>query len=117
MDRLTLRNSDGTYSQPTSLTFEKLFYKLAEYEDLEEQGRLIKLPCKVGDTVYVNSWGGKAEPHKVRKITMPFVYANLVTDKGVSKEGTMDFYIDEFEKSVFLSKAEAEKALEDMKNA
>lgn len=26
--------------------------KLADYEDLEEQGRLIKLPCKVGDVVY-----------------------------------------------------------------
>jgi hypothetical protein len=29
--------------------------KLAEYEDAEEQGLLIKLPCKVGDTVYVDS--------------------------------------------------------------
>ena len=26
--------------------------KLAEYENLEAQGRLIKLPCKVGDTVW-----------------------------------------------------------------
>lgn len=26
--------------------------KLAEYEDLEEQGLLLRLPCKVGDTVY-----------------------------------------------------------------
>lgn len=26
--------------------------KLADYEDLEEQGRLLKLPCKVGDAVY-----------------------------------------------------------------
>lgn len=26
--------------------------KLKEYEDLEEHGRLIKLPCKVGDTYY-----------------------------------------------------------------
>ena len=26
--------------------------KLAEYEDLEEQNRLIKLPCAAGDTVY-----------------------------------------------------------------
>ncbi len=26
--------------------------KLAEYEDLEEQGLLLKLPCKVGDTIY-----------------------------------------------------------------
>lgn len=29
--------------------------KLAEYEDLEEQGRLLKLPCKMGDTVYVDN--------------------------------------------------------------
>lgn len=29
--------------------------KLADYEDLEEQGRLVKLPCKVGDTVYVDN--------------------------------------------------------------
>ena len=28
------------------------YYKLQHYEDLEEQGRLIKLPCKIGDTVY-----------------------------------------------------------------
>jgi hypothetical protein len=28
---------------------------LAEYEDLEEQGSLVKLSCKVGDTVYVDS--------------------------------------------------------------
>ena len=26
--------------------------KLAEYEDLEEQSLLLRLPCKVGDTVY-----------------------------------------------------------------
>ena len=26
--------------------------KLAHYEDIEEQGRLITLPCSVGDTVY-----------------------------------------------------------------
>ena len=26
--------------------------KLAEYEDLEEQGLILRLPCKVGDTVY-----------------------------------------------------------------
>lgn len=29
--------------------------KFKEYQQLEEQGRLIKLPCKVGDTVYVDS--------------------------------------------------------------
>ncbi len=29
--------------------------KLAGYEDAEEQGLLLRLPCKVGDTVYVDS--------------------------------------------------------------
>lgn len=31
--------------------------KLKEYEDLEEQDRLLKLPCKVGDTVWDNDYG------------------------------------------------------------
>lgn len=30
----------------------KYLRQLKDYEDLEEQGRLVKLPCKVGDTVY-----------------------------------------------------------------
>lgn len=29
--------------------------KLAAYEDLDEQGLLLRLPCKVGNTVYVDS--------------------------------------------------------------
>ena len=29
--------------------------KLAAYEDTEEQGLLLRVPCKVGDTVYVDS--------------------------------------------------------------
>ena len=37
MERLTIRNSDGTYSQPTHTTFEKIFYKLAEIEDFMEE--------------------------------------------------------------------------------
>ena len=39
MNRLTIKNNDGTYSQPTNTTFEKLFYKVAEFEDfIEEMG-------------------------------------------------------------------------------
>lgn len=33
-------------------TISDVIDKLAYYEDLEEQGRLIKLPCKVGDKIY-----------------------------------------------------------------
>ena len=33
MNRLTIRNSDGTVSQPTNSTCEKVFNRLSEYED------------------------------------------------------------------------------------
>lgn len=36
-------------------TISDVIDKLAEYEDLEEQELLLRLPCKVGDTVYVDS--------------------------------------------------------------
>ena len=41
--KLTISRADKT---------KMILQKLAEYEDLEEQGRLIKLPCKVRDTIY-----------------------------------------------------------------
>ena len=37
MERLTIKNNDGSYSQPTKTTFEKLFYKVAEFEDFLEE--------------------------------------------------------------------------------
>lgn len=32
-----MRNSDGSYSQPTHTTFEAMFYRLAEFEDFMEE--------------------------------------------------------------------------------
>lgn len=56
MERLT---SCDMYFDDTD---KRLFYnKLKEYEDLEEQGLLLKLPCKVGDTVYLK-YDGKVVP-------------------------------------------------------
>lgn len=55
MERLTGRMSDGTACVNGSLTaraYREAIDRLAHYEDLEEQGRLVVLPCKVGDTVY-----------------------------------------------------------------
>ncbi len=34
-------------------TVENMIKKLATYEDLEEHGFLVRLPCKVGDDIYV----------------------------------------------------------------
>lgn len=49
MERLT---NSGTKEAKSDVTISEVLKKLAEYEDLEEQGKLLKLPCAVGDTVY-----------------------------------------------------------------
>ena len=60
MERLTKINgkyieySDENYNDSIDnrTMLEKCLRKLAEYEDAEEQGLLLRLPCNVGDTVY-----------------------------------------------------------------
>ena len=60
MKRLTHRYMDGTAWVSLNLVSKMGEYecvglpitKLATYEDAEEQGLLLRLPCKVGDTVY-----------------------------------------------------------------
>lgn len=49
MKRLTV---SGTGEARTDVTIKEVLDRLRFYEDLEEQGRLIELPCKVGDMVY-----------------------------------------------------------------
>ena len=44
--------SRGTTYDDLHNIINHLAEKLCEYEDLEERGRLPKLPCKVGDDVY-----------------------------------------------------------------
>lgn len=38
--------------EPDDEEIDNVYSKLKEYEDLEEQGLLLRLPCKVGDTLY-----------------------------------------------------------------
>lgn len=60
MERLTKTYENGTHGASDNLPCGENSYdyknllleKLGGYEDLEEQGRLVKLPCKVGDTYY-----------------------------------------------------------------
>lgn len=91
----------------------KLAEKLKHYEDLEEQGRLIELPCKIGDTVYVvEDWGYRKEL-KEREV-------GVIALKGIndfSKEFWEDVYggilgnFSDIGKTVFFTKVEAEAAL------
>lgn len=89
--------------------------KLADYEDLEEQGRLVKLPCNVGDTVYGISMG--------KVITLTVVEFSIFCMKGMriinakcQNDDAFRNYVErEFGKTVFLTKAEAEAKLKELR--
>ena len=101
MERLTGRSANGTaiYSKPSRDTIKwqnnrrDVLRKLAEYEDLEEQGLLLKLLCKVGDTVYCIMTG--------LSYKNPYIF-KMKFDYELMKH---------FGKRVFLTREEAEAAL------
>lgn len=106
MERLTERerNVDGTGVAKEEITdgllkpfADKILTKLAVYEDLEEQGLLVRLPCKVGTEVYYILGIPNKTPCTI--------------DKCVFKLSD----IDKIGESLFLTREEAEKKLEEMK--
>ena len=94
--------------------------KLAEYEQLEEQGLLVKLPCKVGAEVFVilprDSHYTKCQIKKIE--IRPTIFGKICYfAEPVARRGCCFRYFDnEFGKLIFLTSKEAEKKLDEMKN-
>lgn len=93
---------------------QQVFKKLADYEDLEEQGLLVRLPCKIGDILYciVN---GEVKKLKVHSFGVPDFEITDIEFKYVDGFKIVRF-VGEVGKTVFLTREEAEKKLEEMKN-
>lgn len=145
-ERLTRRNEDGTtwvkcavcdiqdkcdFTKETCC--QELQDRLAELEDKIEQGTLIELPCKVGDTVYIdertwtwyNSCFNRAyiggEFFVVGKITsIRFTDKSiLIKVKATYRENQRlykkrDYPISAIGKTVFLTREEAKKRLKEL---
>lgn len=105
MERLTKTYSDGTHGANDNLpcgensyTYKGLLLEaLGKYEDADEQGLLLRLPCKVGDTVYLIKSDGKVVP---RTADMQFL--------GI----LWDYYGKEW----FLTQTEAKQKLKEMES-
>ena len=137
MERLTDRNADGNYFYPKC--FEKcdglgasrkcdnceitisICEKLGKYEDLEEQGRLVILPCKIGDTIYRVNAGAK-EP-VIKMIVLQVNYKQLREDRIIIRIDAMNdndmgescYLLEDFGKNVFITKSEAEAKLKELR--
>lgn len=96
----------------------KMYKKLAEYENLEEQGLLLKIPRKVGDTLYL--------PIDITNEIVVGTCSGFTEDRyegrGMLVEITYEKYkkcweaFSDFGKTVFLTQAEAEEALKKIKS-
>lgn len=114
-------NDDGGLGHAIPLDnvkVELLIQKLSEYEDLEEQGLLVKLPCKVGDTVYILDRDGK--PRKMI-LDAPDIRCHCAKEDNLcmalcdSKNTGICAYRfkndgSDIGKTIFLTQAEAEEA-------
>lgn len=96
-ERLTQNNFRLGFDDSNKLPgYEAIYEKIRKYENAEEEGRLVVLPCKVGEKIYA-------------------IYTGITGKNPTIMRTSFDYgLIPYFGKSVFLSYEEAEKALEEM---
>ena len=104
-------------------TIDDVIDRLAEYEGLEEQGRLIKLPCKVGDVVYRINIGAMKPVIPLRVVEYRFkIVGNCIREKiccsddFLCKQPSIIYYAEDIGNKVFLTKSEAEQKLKEMES-
>lgn len=122
MERLTY---SGTGEAKPNVTIRDVLTKLRKYEDLEEQGRLIELPCKVGDRIWDNDFGTPYW-YEVTGFSLGDMDGEYCEDEVTvfdqviihyqNSRGSITgrFAVSEIGKGVFFTREEAEKALEEM---
>lgn len=106
---MSVLNSIGSYD------------RLRELAQADRDGRVVVLPCKVGDTVYVIDKGKSVRAKTVYEITCKQNKSGKYFGWGVclgpGNCGTVARYrLDNLGRSWFLTREEAEKALEKMGN-
>lgn len=86
--------------------------RLRELAEADKDGRVVVLPCKVGDKVWFETYKNSArdfigiQPHEVARISVDIIVPGEIVDTG--------FPADQVGRTVFLTKEEAEKALAEM---
>lgn len=120
--RLTIKLANGKIGCLQEYTPNDLINCLAEFEDKKEQGLIVELPCKVGDTLYkvVNDKRVK-HPIECKVIGIWICIREEDSNIHLAKytDGVFEYSFSipfsEIGKTVFLTKAEAEAKLRELK--
>jgi hypothetical protein len=96
-----------------------LLEELQRYRELEEQGLLLRLHCKVGDMLYEPTSRKSISTYKIKEIRIELfgIFAEWEIVDGFVYRNINGVDTDEIGKTVFLTKSEAEQALAKMKKA
>ena len=127
MERLTERNPSWiddelweSACEPDCEEIDAVYRKLKDYEDLEEQGGLVKLPCNRGDKIYfIKSAFSMAHFPIEAKVTSicgvdcdnDVMYSSITEYNKIDRR----FRSSDIGKTVFLTKFEAEARLEELR--
>lgn len=102
---------------------EAAYKKLKAYEDAEEQGLLLRFPCKVGDTVFADSGCFGILEYEVDEIIIEksityrcSAYSETIGDCPSECLDEIEPDISYFGKTVFLTRGEAEAKLKEMED-
>lgn len=93
------------------------FARLRELAEADKDGRVVVLPCKVGDTVYTNNrvlGADNAMHDEICTRRIKGYSGNALNEVWLISNGDycdLSIFPSEFGKTVFLSREEAEKAL------
>lgn len=120
MERLTV---SGTSEAKADVTISELIKRLTEYEDAEEQGLLIRLPCEVGDILFwpIQKYDEEKQSttYVVKKLEVIGYGGNILNPVVITTQDdemrAYKFAKSAFGQRIFLNREEAEVALERMR--
>lgn len=94
------------------------YERLRKLAEADKDGQLVVLPCKVGDTVYEVTSRKTISEYRVKAIRVELFCTFIEWDivAGFVDKSLFGVSVDEIGKTVFLTREEAEKALEAMKD-
>ena len=91
----------------------QVYFKLKDIEDFEEQGLLLRLPCKIGTTIYSIANNGKIYPVKAtREVRIVNGVLHIICES--CRYSDLVSY-DDIGKTIFLTKSEAEAKLKELR--
>ena len=108
VDSDLLKIYDGSALERADKYIEQLESELSAYRTAEEQGLLVRLPCKVGDEIFSFRWSIKNQKHEVCTGKVKNVRYDSVDSSVMVSDGE---YYRVWGKTVFPTREEAEEAL------